>query len=354
MTGAYDDGDPLLLLPFDQYQRYRVAADMVHELGVPGGSRVIDVGGAPGSIEQFLPDHETVVVDVEGPFHGCFVLGSGAGLPFRSSSFAAAIALDTLEHVPPDHRAGFLAELRRAADVVIVSAPFADPQVELAEAALGEFVTQRFGGFATLAEHAEHGLPRLEETVQEFEKDDWSVATLPSGYLPRWLAGMLLHHELLATGVTELSRLHAYYNATVSPLDCREPAYRHVVVAARAIPRTRLTGAVAEFRSEGDTPEALTLLRSIASAVFAQRLGGVLRSAEITALEAELAAARDHAAGMDRVVADRDGHVSELRNDRARLFDENARLRAQIGDLQRTLTNRVLRRIKQTIVGRKR
>ena len=48
--------------------------------------------------------------------------------------------------------------------------------------------------------------------------------------------GMLVHHELLATGLPHLGKLHAYYNTVVSPLDCREPAYRHVIVSARHRP----------------------------------------------------------------------------------------------------------------------
>ncbi len=333
--------DELLELPFDQYQRYQIAADLVAQLGIATGERVVDVGGAPGRIEDFLPDHETVIVDVEGPFHGRFVMGSGAGLPFGSGSFRAAIALDTLEHVPAEHRGAFLAELRRVADVVILSAPFADPQVELAERALGEFVTSRFGEFPTLEEHSEHGLPRLEESVQEFEKDDWPAATLPSGYLPRWLAGMLLHHELLASGVPELSQLHAYYNATVSPLDCREPSYRHVIVSARDLPRSVLDAAVAGLLVDTDTAEGEAALRSIASAVFAQRLGGVLHSGEMAALRTQLDAVRTQVAGLERQVADRDAHLLEVRAD-------NERLRVEVAQLRRSLLTRVAHRLAAT------
>jgi hypothetical protein len=329
------DAASLLELPFDQYQRYKTAADLLTLLGVLPGSRVIDVGGAPGRVEDFLPDHETYVIDVEGPFHGRFVLGSGAGLPFGPSSFAAAIALDTLEHVPVEHRGAFLAELRRVADVVIVSAPFSNEQVELAERALGEFVLHRFGEFPTLDEHAAHGLPRLEEVVQEFEKDDWPVATLPSGYLPRWLAGMLLHHELLASGLPELSQLHAYYNATVSPLDCREPSYRHVVAAARDIPRPVLDSTVAGLRVDDDTAEGEAALRSIVSAVFAQRLGGIFRSGETSALHSDLDAVTQRAAGLELELADRDAHLIEARG-------EIERLRAEITMLQRRLTSRLI------------
>ena len=127
----------------------------------------------------------------------------------------------------------------------------------LAEAALHEFVLQRFGGpFPTLEEHAEHGLPELDETVALLGTGGWSTATLPSGYLPRWLAGMLLHHEFLAMGMPELPSLHAFYNATVSPSDCRAPSYRHVVVAARELSPERLVAAVDSLRTDVDRDRA--------------------------------------------------------------------------------------------------
>ena len=332
----------LLKLPFDQYQRYRIAADLVVELGVGAGRTVLDVGGGPGLIEQFLPAHETFVLDVAGPFHGRFVLGSGAELPFPARAFGAAVALDTLEHVPPGARAAFLHELVRVADVVVVSAPFAGDEVELAEAALSEFVTQRFGGFATLEEHAEHGLPDLEASERELRSDGVAVATLPSGYLPRWLAGMVLHHELLATGVTELSDLHAYYNATVSPLDCREPSYRQVLVAARGVTPDRLREVVDGHRSGADTAESRALLGSIVATVMAQRTAGVLRSSELRELEGQLAQAQQDIEGLKRSVADREAHLTAARLEQERLREENDSLR-------RNLVNRAVTQVKRVL-----
>jgi hypothetical protein len=298
-------------------------------------------------VERFLPTFESFVLDVdapdaESPEHGRFVLGSGAALPVPSGALDAVIALDTLEHVPIALRRPFLEELARAAPVVVVSAPFASDEVRLAESALGEFVTQRFGGFATLEEHSEHGLPDLDESVACLARDGWAVATLPSGFLPRWLAGMLLHHELLASGVEELSELHAYYNATVSPLDCREPSYRHVIVAAQGVAAEQLDAVVDTHRSAGDRGDATALLGSIVSAVFAQRLGGVLRSGERAQLELELANAREQIAGLQRVIVDREAHLFDARNEQRRLLDENEALR-------RTMTNRVVGKIKRVV-----
>jgi len=325
--------EELLRLPFDQYQRYRVAADLAARLGVRPGAQVGDVGGAPGRVEAFFPEHCTFVVDLAAEPHDRFVLGSGDRLPFASGAFDVVIALDTLEHVPVDRRAAFLAELRRVSDLVIVSAPFLGEEVLLAEQALGEFVTARLGEFPTLDEHAEHGLPDLDATVGELEHDGWVARTLPSGYLPRWLVGMILHHELLATGLPELPGLHAYYNATVSRLDCREPSYRHVVVASRTVPAAELDAAVDALRSTHSDEEGRVALRALASALFSERIGGALRSGD-------LAAAQERAELLRAEVADRDAHIIELREN---LNVANGRIDA----LETRLTERILTKVRR-------
>lgn len=310
-------GEHLLELPFDQYQRYKVAADLVDLLETPPRRPVVDVGGAPGFAESFLPEREVTVVDVEGKYPGRFVIASGTRLPFPDRTFAVGLALDTLEHVPAPDRRAFLAELQRVSDVVILSAPFADGSVELAEAALHEFVIGRFGGpFPTLEEHAVHGLPVLADTVSTVAGKGWATATLPSGYLPRWLAGMLLHHEFLAMGMPELPKLHAFYNASISPSDAREPSYRHVLVAARELPAEQVTSAVESLRSDGDDAQGDAAIRAIAGATLALRVGGYMRAGEIETLRTQL--------------AERDGQI-------ARLTQANSDLKEELQAAQRDL-----------------
>jgi len=324
----------LLELPFDQYQRYSVAAQLVAALAVPAGTRVLDVGGAPGLVERFLPAHVSYVVDVEAKRHGRYVNADGAALPFPDGSFDVVMSCDSLEHVVSRDRPRFVGELQRASrDLVLLTAPFADPDVALAEAALDDFFTMKYGSpHPMLEEHRRYGLPGLAETEALFRDTGWSAATLPSGLLPRWLAMMLVHEELRGNQAPGLPSLHAYYNAAVGPSDTREPSYRHVIVASCVRRHGDLRRVTDALRAPGDAPAAHAGTQAIASWVFSERLQGVMRAreqsreqtgqvealrrrfkereAEHEARHRELEAALEVRA---REIADRDAHIVELR-----------------------------------------
>ncbi|HUQ40259.1 MAG TPA: class I SAM-dependent methyltransferase [Acidimicrobiales bacterium] len=336
----------LLELPFDQYQRYQVTAELLGRLGVGAGATVLEVGGAPGPLEGFLPDHEVFVVDLNGKREGRYAMADGARLPFADDTFDVVVTLDTLEHVPAADRDAFLREAKRVStDLIVLSAPFGDPALELAEDAVNAFVRQRFGGdFPTLDEHRDHGLPVLDETVERVANDGWNTAVLPSGYLPRWLLGMIFHHELLATGVPSLGALHAYYNRTVSPLDCRAPSYRHVILASRSRPAAELEAAVDGLRSDGGEDAAIVALGAIASAVLAQRLDGRPERAvqELATLERAIA-------DVERQVVDRDAHIVELRHTIDRLVSEREDANNRLAQALNTptLADRVIARARK-------
>ncbi len=182
--------DPRLELPFDQYQRYQVTKELFEGFKVPPGSLVLEVGGGPGPLEAFLPEYELMVSDISGAHLGRFLLADGAALPFADETFAAVVTLDTLEHVPARFRTEFLAELLRvSSDLVMLSAPFASPELELAEEALNEFIRARFqGDFPTLDEHAQNGLPELGPTT-----DALGAAGLLGGHAAERLPPAVAH-----------------------------------------------------------------------------------------------------------------------------------------------------------------
>jgi len=330
--------EAVLSLPFDQYQRYATAARVVEALGGTVDRLVLDVGGAPGFVEQFFPGARAAVVDRYGTHGGNFVVADGAALPFEDDAFDVVITLDTLEHIFPQHRAAFLSECRRVSrDYVVLSAPHATEGVQLAERALQSFVTARFGEvFGTLQEHEDNGLPLIGETLASLTAPGWNVARLPSGYLPRWLLGMLVHHELLATGLPELPELHRFYNEQQSLHDNAEPSYRQVVVAS-VRPQSERDELVAGLRSPGtDSPETSATLAAIGGRVLEARLAGgsdlAAQRARIQHLTVELAESNARAVDVETALERLTGELGALRQEQERAL---ARLQEQAEALAR-------------------
>jgi glycosyltransferase involved in cell wall biosynthesis len=237
-AGPFVESRRTLELPFDHYQRYRLIQQAVETLRPTGSARlrILDVGGWPGTLREFLPADQLLVVD-QGMKEGVDRVADGRNLPFPDGHFDMVVTSDTLEHVPVEGRNAFLGELLRvSAGPVLVGAPFDDPAVIRAEEVVDRLITVHYGRrYPFHEEHRQNGLPDLAATQDFFQSCGCSVAALPSGYLPRWTAALSVF--FLAQWRYQdqpLSRaLNAWYNGHFSDADNVEPAYRHLVVAAR-------------------------------------------------------------------------------------------------------------------------
>ena len=313
-------GVDLTTLPFDQYQRYRIAASMVDLFRGPRQAeplRVLDVGGffrlidgrVVFPIAMFLPQDTTVTVDLT--HHSVderdtlsrerqYVKGDGAFLPFSDASFDVVVSCDTLEHVPPGQRTGFLAELVRvSSDGLIVAAPFFEPATQLAEEIVAEYYHQQFGHEQPqLSEHRANGLPLKEDVRSWLDGQGMGYVAFPSGYLDHWLTMMLLKSHLYAR--PHLNRFHSlvdrYYNLQLFEVDQRAPAYRHFFVATQAQDPTTFVEA-----AEALIPRAPTSLESKAALV--EGLWEVIRLADHWAAGGESGAADLELQHLRRVVA---------------------------------------------------
>src|SRR5438046_1934486 len=108
--------DPTDRLPFDQYQRYAFAACVV-DVWRSGDQplRLLEVGAnVHRNLEKFLPGDQVMYLDLECPSgfttNSNFVQGDATASPFRDGAFDVVIALDVLEHIPPEKRRAFLSE----------------------------------------------------------------------------------------------------------------------------------------------------------------------------------------------------------------------------------------------------
>ncbi|MBN1355615.1 methyltransferase domain-containing protein [bacterium] len=233
--------DSVYELPFDQYQRYRSLweyAELFRERF--GTLHILDVGGyLQGSGQEdvipasmFLPRDRITLVDIKFKGPGTYVVASGSKLPFPDSSFDIVAAMDTLEHIPPPDRPGFVKEVCRVAGKgVFVAVPVFDPWTVLAEKLLDQVILRIFRvRHPMLAEHLEYGLPRTEDIASWIDNSKFNWVDYADGFLPNWLFMMILKHYLLTLEdpFPVQRQLDRFYNLTLGETDRRQPAYRRV------------------------------------------------------------------------------------------------------------------------------
>ncbi len=225
-------------LPFDQYQRYRLVADLIEELSGAQDFSILDVGGRTALLREFLPNQRITLVDVDPSDAQGLILGSGAALPFGDASFDVVCAFDTLEHVPVDLRDGFVRECARVSKgYVMLAGPYQSPEVQRSEELLQAFLENKVGEpHRYLNEHRELGLPDRQRVQTLLEEAGAAVATFGHGRLDRWLLAMCLELYLESDPLLQpLGKpFYEFYNRLVYPHDHGERNYRHVVVAAMA------------------------------------------------------------------------------------------------------------------------
>lgn len=251
--------DDTLDLPFDQYQRYRLVADLVRDLERRGQApaRILDVGGRTALLRRFLPESSIVLVDPDPSDQPGLVLGSGSSLPFADDAFDLVCAFDTLEHVPPEGRDPFVRECARvAARWVVLAGPYAAAEVDQAEELVLALLTRGLGvRHRYLAEHRDHGLPRRERVEELLHQLGARVESIAHGQLETWLVGMCAALVMDAEPSLQASagELHRFINRELYGSDWGGSCYRHVVVGAfgdAALPSLDLEPA-RETRTEG-------------------------------------------------------------------------------------------------------
>jgi hypothetical protein len=149
--------------PTDTLERHLIAARL---LGSPRS--VVDVGGDRGQLSGVLPDAAITAVNVQ---HPADLIVDPGPLPFRDRSVEAVTSLDTLEHIPPADRPGFVAELLRICDKrLVLCCPLGGAEHAAAERAMQEWHIAATGAPQPwLEEHLEHGLPELADLRRWFE-----------------------------------------------------------------------------------------------------------------------------------------------------------------------------------------
>jgi len=316
MDGVHSSEAAVLDLPFDQYQRYRLVADLVRSLGTER-LKILDVGGRTALLRRFLPEHDVTLVDVRPSDEAGLVLGDGSALPFADGSFDLVCGFDTLEHVPEDRRASFVDECTRVATRwIALSGPYADPDVEEAEALVRGVLSGMGVRNVHLEEHARHGLPDRQRTEARLRESGAELATFAHGNLSLWLPAISIgfYMDVEPTLRDAARDVHRFINRELYASDHGGHPYRHVVFAARAgAPLPAETGLAAPARS-GVSPTR-RLIEHVATLGLVERSRATW-SAEREQWQRDLELWRSErdelAVENDELRADLDGHRSSL------------------------------------------
>jgi SAM-dependent methyltransferase len=165
--------------------------------------------------------------------------GDGANLPLRDASVAAAVAVDTLEHIPRAERPAVIAEMLRVTAPggrVILMGP-AGPDAAEGDAYLLARHRERGaeeGPVVWLSEHLEHGLPTVDELVGLLAQGRTTRITAKGVFnLAMW---RVMHRAALAD-YPQPRGAHLVHHLAWAPFGAlarrlrRGPYYRWLVVA---------------------------------------------------------------------------------------------------------------------------
>lgn len=205
---------PLYATHFDRFQRFRAVADLLQPVRAsgPNGLLILDVGSFDNGFAPFVPKHRVRPWDTP-------ILPDTGPLPFRDGYFDVVVALDVLEHVPPEERAFFLAETARLAhQALVVSFP-------VSESADVENFVLNLTGNPWLAEHRQHGLPRPADVERILDGLGLEYERHPNACRASWMAMHLTMHRLREDLKKEVS---GFFNRHYFELENREPAYRAI------------------------------------------------------------------------------------------------------------------------------
>lgn len=186
-----------LALEFDQYQRYRHCTELMLQVAGDDADQltVLEVGS---NVLNLLPlflgarAQRVVRCDLQEPREGdedYVQISADAPLPFEDASFDFVVAMDVLEHVAPEQRRTFLAEVSRVSRLAtVVGFPRGDDDVRESEATMNAiFRTTRGTEHPFLAEHAEFGLPDPRAVDSTLESLGLAFRAYDNSPLKAWL-----------------------------------------------------------------------------------------------------------------------------------------------------------------------
>ena len=312
--------DELYKIPFDMFQRYKIAAELLNAVRSKAQLTVLDVGGWPGLMQKLLPSDRLVVLDLQETRGVEALIGEATAIPFTSGSFDLVLAIDIMEHLPAGHRQRFLEELLRVTGgYLILAGPFSEPDVDYAERTLNDFAARVLGvRNRFLEEHIANGLPDIEEVRRYFREVQLVPVEVPNGYLYHWIVMMMANHfiESFIRNRAFHEWVNESYNRGSYVSDNREPCYRRVFVVSK---NSKLNGELIMNRIGLKQPPYPSRLDSTVKPEVVELLFKVIEQA--IAHQAEIIKSRDEGIAyqaqtiddLRKIIKSRDEEIADLR-----------------------------------------
>lgn len=311
-----------LALPFDQYQRYRLSADLITILAPSERNpKILELGAADSGLSLFLDEKYSVITsDIDRSDTSLNVVANSLQLPFKEKAFDLALAVDVLEHIAAQDRPAFVNRICAASNKFLVLG-FPHKGSEEADKIAFDFVKARHGyDHKFFSEHIKHGLPCPDETSSLIESKGYEVIRVPNAYMPRWLLMIAVHYFMDARPEYEAMRQKAYafYNGNYYPADNCEPAYRTFLACSRNGFEPETKDALLKL-AEPKTdyiPKATAL-----SLEEARLLVEAMNSDVLKDLSVEIE-------GLNKIISARDDEIEALKSERDQLKDFEQRVRS--------------------------
>lgn len=268
MTG----GGRLKEISFDLYERY-ILLERIGKLFRPDEStyRVLDVGGHttafwpgfPSLAGVLIPGARVAVVDIVPTAKlQHYIQGSGVQLPFRDGAFDLVCSLDTLEHIPGEHRPAFLSELLRVTrNGLYLAFPFDSASNRWAESIVCEYANVVLGNpIQALQEHRQFGLPDRESVTSLLSGSAYPWIGFAQANTDVWLLMMLTYHSLRIPGTDFVQELNRRFNQVYAGEDWAEPHYRAGFLLSKRRSMADLEGLRAGFGLSGKQADLQSVL----------------------------------------------------------------------------------------------
>lgn len=148
---------------WEYFGRMKYTSDLIKSIDIKNPT-VLDIGGVPGGglLKRFGIEDVTTLDLSEG----ADIIASAENIPLKNNSFDVVTCIDTLEHIPRQHRLKAVDEMIRiAAFAVIIVAPQNTDENNLAEQIVLKHCEVGF-----LEEHQEMGLVDFDQIEQRLNQ----------------------------------------------------------------------------------------------------------------------------------------------------------------------------------------